>query len=140
MADRLFRQDVGTLTPGLVVLNGYCTTTTSGTLTTTSTSKQYGFTVTKTAAKTGRYTITLNDSYNELLGVHVTLTGPADAIWTASRGVFKGLRNAPAAGSAVTTFDIQFALNADGTQTDTEIADGASFYITIFLKNSNLEL
>lgn len=139
MADRAFKQNLGTLTPNLVILSGYCTTTTSGTLATGTTSKQYGFSVAKTAAKTGRYTITLNDTYNEFVGCSVVLTGPADVIWTASKGQFLGARNLPAAGVKVTTFDIQFGLTADATHTDAEVADGAAFYITIFLKNSSLE-
>jgi hypothetical protein len=139
MADRAFRQNIGTLTPGLIILSGYCTTTTSGTLATTSTSKQFGFSVAKTAAKTGRYTITLQDPYTEFVNCNVTLTGPADVIWTANKGQFLGCRNLPAAGVKVTTFDIQFGLTADATHTDTEIADGAAFYLTILLKNSNVE-
>ena len=56
-------------------------TTTSGTIDAAASDpiEEARFTVTKTAAKTGRYTITLPDKYRKFCGGFVTILGPDDA-------------------------------------------------------------
>lgn len=115
---------------GVVKLYGTFTTTTSGTI---GSSSCKGFSVAKTATETGRYTVTLGDKWNGLLGVNVAIEGAADAAYTASQGLCSLLRNVDV--SSAKTLDIQFADPA--TSADAELEDGAKVYIEITLKNSS---
>jgi hypothetical protein len=118
MSNRYFTQEKGTITRGVVRLFGDFTTTTSGTISTTSGANHLndGFTVAKTSAKTGRYTITLEDVYTRLLGVNVIVQGADDSLYTDDKGLKHFIRavNLPAK-----TLYLQFACPG------TNITDGA---------------
>ena len=132
MANRLYKQFQGTLEAGVVYLYGSGTTSTSGTLAST-TGK--GFTITKTAAKTGRYTITLADKYTSLLNCNITIQTSADVAYTASKGIVAMVRNVSVSGSPA-TLQVQF-MTAVATPADTELEDGAKFFVELVLKNSS---
>lgn len=131
MANRLFKQFQGTLEQGVVKLYGSVTTSTSGTIA-SKTGK--GLTITKTASKTGRYTVTLADKYTAMLGCSVLVEGSTDAAYTASKGLVSFLRNVPT--SSVTSFDVQFT-TVGATPADAELEDGAVFLVEVVLKNSS---
>lgn len=132
MANRYYKQFQGTLEAGVVKLFGSVVTSTSGTIA-SSTGK--GLTITKTAGKTGRYTVTLADKYTALLGVSVVLVGSTDAAYTSAKGDVSFLRNVNV-GASVPYFEIQWA-DADGSPADAEIENGAGFYVEVTLKNSS---
>lgn len=132
MANRLFKQFQHTLEQGVVKLFGQVVTSTSGTI---SSSSCKGFTIAKTATEAGRYTVTLSDSYYQLLSVHVNLVGASDAAYTDGKGMYMGLLRNVSVNDSTPTFDIQF--NDPDTNVDAEVADSASFYIEITLKNSS---
>jgi hypothetical protein len=131
MANRLYKQFQGTLEAGVVMLYGSVVTSTSGTIA-SKTGK--GFTITKTASETGRYTITLADKYTSLLSVRVSVVGAADAAYTGSKGLMSFLRNVDV--SSAGTFDVQFT-TVVATPADAELPDAASFLIEVTLKNSS---
>lgn len=132
MANRLFKDNAKTLEGGVVKLFGKLVTTTSGTVDTTNTAAK-GFAITKTAAETGRYTLTLEDNYTSLLGASVIIEGAADAAYTSAKGNVAFLRNV-----AVTTgtLDVQFC-DADGSAADAELENGAKVYFELTLKNTD---
>jgi len=133
-----FRQgNVSTMSPGMVVLCGRVTTSTGGTVSAVDV-RGGGVTVTKTPAKTGRYTFTLIDaadtSLSELILLHadVTLIGPDDAAMTDAKGRDKVIRDIDIGGGADDgTFEIQFT-DAD-TGADANIEDAAGFTFMIVL-------
>ena len=131
MANRLLKS-LNTLEAGVVKLYGKVVTTTSGTVGSTSCK---GFSVAKTGSETGRYTVTLSDSYQGFLGCQVTLVGAADAAYTSAKGLVAFVRNVSVADSTP-TFQIQFC-DPDGSAADAEVEDAAEFYLEITLKNSS---
>jgi hypothetical protein len=133
MASRSWRPEQGSLTDGVVTLHGKVTTSTSGTI---GSQSCRGFTVAKDASEAGRYTVTLEDDYNSLLNVLVTLEADAaDTAYTTDKGQMVILREVAVNGSDQ-TFKIQFTTG--DSQADAEVEDAAVFYITIWLKNSSL--
>lgn len=134
-------EQVRTQSPGVVQVRGFVTTTTSGTV------GSYnvfggGATVTKTAAKTGRYTITLTPPAAEsvavlasltFMGGYATLVGPDDAALTNSKGVINFFRDddISTTGAKDGTIELQWTLATGTAQADTEVQDGASFYFCI---------
>lgn len=131
-ANRYFRPMSGVLESGIVKLFGKVVTSTSGTVSSTSCK---GFSIAKTSAKTGRYTVTLENLYKGLKSVNVMIVGSTDAAYTSAKGIVSFLRNV--AVDSTGTFDIQFA-DADGSAADAELEDAAQFYVEITLKNSSL--
>ncbi len=129
MANRLFNQFQQSLESGIVNLYGSMTIGTSGAIDSSSTK---GFTIAKTSGETGRYTVTLNDKYNELKICNVVCVGPADAALTDASGIIVSLRNDAVASAK--TFDIQFSRNT--TLADTNPTSGIIVKIEIVLKNS----
>jgi hypothetical protein len=105
------------------------TTSTSGTVASSAAS---GLAVTKTATEAGRYTLTLEDKYYELLSASVVVQGAADAAYTATKGLVPFIRGVDVASKVLY---VQFADPA--TSADAELADGASFYVELTLKNSS---
>ncbi|MDQ3023393.1 MAG: hypothetical protein M3R04_03250 [bacterium] len=142
-ASRNFSPLVGSVRKGVVKLYGTFATTTSGTLSTTAitSAKQAGFTVTKTASKTGRYTIQLIESsglaatYNALLQVNTTVIGGDDAALTTTKGLTAVVRDNDVATDG--TFEVQFVTTNSGNA-DTELQDSASFMLEIVLANSTV--
>lgn len=131
MANRYFKQFQGTLEAGVVKLFGSATTTTSGTI---GSSTGKGLTITKTSAKTGRYTVTLADKYTALLAVSVALQGATDAAYTSAKGLTWILRNVNV-GASTPYFEIQFN-DPDGSPADADVESGAIFFVEVTLKNT----
>jgi len=126
---------------------GRAVTTTSGTL---STATQPGLwarsplLITKTATKTGRYTINCGNPYMQFLGGFPTLIGPDDATWGAkAKGInwfFRDMDIDASAGSASAsdgTCELQFTNpSTDATnQIDSELPDGTIFTVAILVAN-----
>lgn len=131
MANRLLKP-TSCLEAGVVKLFGSVVTTTSGTIGSTSCK---GFSIAKTGSETGRYTVTLADTYQKLLSVNVNVIGATDAAATSAKGLVSFLRNVSVT-DATPTFDIQFC-DADGSPADAELQDAAELLIEITLKNSS---
>jgi hypothetical protein len=129
MANRYFQQFSMTPMHGVVKLYGKVTTTTGGTI--GSSSLTYG-SIAKTATETGRYTVTLEDSYVDFVNCSVIVQGSTDAAYTTTAGLIAYVRNV-SVNDSTPTFQIQFADNA---LADAELADGAIFYFEVTLKNS----
>lgn len=121
MANRTF-YEVQSLDREVKVLYGYVPFGASGAVGTVNAN---GFTVTKVAATTGRYTITLSDKYNELLGCSFTVFNNATAIgeqWEVRVGL-----------TSNTTITIEHVSDAGAAA---DAADGTGVYITLALRNS----
>jgi len=134
MANTSFQPIAGSKTNGVIKLYGQVTLGNSGAI---SSSSCDGFTIAKTASKTGRYTVTLGQNYNKLLGCSVQIIGPDDAAFTDAKGVDPKLRDNDVGGGANDgTFEIQF-VDAD-SGADAEVQDSAVLLIEITLKNSSV--
>lgn len=133
MANRYFQQFSGTPVHGVVSLYGTVTTSTSGAI--SSSSVTYG-SIVKTATKTGRYTVTLADSYVGFLDANVIVESSSDAAYGTAKGVIPVLRNVAVTTSTGGTLNIQFI---DKALADAELPDGAKFYFRIDLKNSSAQ-
>jgi hypothetical protein len=134
MASTNLQHFAGSKTNGAVALFGTMTTSTSGTV---STSSVEGFTITKTATKTGRYTITLGQNYNKLLFANAVIVGPDDTAMTDAKGTQFVIRdNDVGAGANDGTFELQFIDSDSGA--DAELQDAAIIMITIWVKNSSV--
>lgn len=132
MANRLFNQFANTLESGVVKLFGTMTIGASGAITASSCK---GFSVVKTAATTGRYTITLNDKYNSLKAIDIRSQGPADAALTSTSGIIASIRNV-AVSSTIPILQVQFSSNTN--LADADPTSGIVVYFEITLKNSSL--
>lgn len=116
-------------------LAGDFTTTTSGTLSTTAFTSvaDAGFLLTKTAGKTGRYTVQVWEGYKRLRSCVVTLTGTDDAALTDAKGANYRLRAIDIGlNNKDGTFEIQFIKNTDSS--DAEVQDGAIIKIALELE------
>lgn len=90
-----------------------------------------GFTVAKTAAEAGRYTITFDELVSDIVLVGATIIGAADAAYNNAAGGsgMTFLRNkAP----TTRTVDVQFTRN--DTSADAEITDNFSFQLSFAIK------
>lgn len=118
-----------------VTFHSRLVTTTNGTLAATSgvanpTWTPAGQVAAKTAAKTGRYTITLPVNYRRLLQVIATVIGPDDAAYTTVKGVDAFVRDVDiGAGAQDGTVEIQFGRS--DTEADAELMDAAEVMLTI---------
>ena len=131
MANRMFREEFYSLTSNDVKLFGSVVIGSTGAI---SSQSNLGFSVAKTATETGRYTVTLEDSYNALLNCSVISLVATDAAVGATNGFIPVLRNVSVADSTP-TFDIQFT---DAAGADADPASGYQFYIEITLRNSSV--
>ena len=84
MADRYFKQYRLSLETAIVSLYGKVVTGSTGAITVADTSTK-GFAVTRTAA--GEYKVKLEDNYNELKSVNVTVSGPNSGDYTTAKGM-----------------------------------------------------
>lgn len=132
MASRNFKPGPVAIEKGLVVLYGKVTTSTSGTI---ASSDCRGFSIAKTGAETGRYTITLEDAYAALRACNVTVEGAADAAYGNAKGLASMVRGVDVANKVLY---VQF-VNAAQPQADAEVDDAAVFYIELVLKNSSVD-
>lgn len=143
-------EQMRTQSPGIVMVAGYVTTTTNGTIDTTKTNiPGGGASIVKTAAKTGRYTITIAPPTAEstsvlanlvFLGGGACLIGPPDIALTNSKGVIPFFRQddisqtSPSGTSAKDgTIELQWTLATGTAQADTDVQDAATFYFWLFL-------
>lgn len=124
MANRNFYPARGSLSREVVKLYGNVTIGGSGAVSAVSAK---GFTVAKTGSETGRYTITLEDTYTAFRGAHVTVEGADDAALTA---FYAAVRNVDV-GSAK-TLDIQLV---SAIATDANPASGDVLHIELTLQN-----
>lgn len=131
MANRMFRSEFYTLNPKVVKLFGSVTVGSSGAI---SSQSCKGFSVALTDSETGRYTVTLADTYNAFLGCQVTPVVATDAAIGTSAGFIATVRNVSVADSTP-TFDIQFS---DAAGADADPASGVVFYLEISLQNSSI--
>ena len=132
MASRNFYRDDGTLTKGVVALYGKVVLGAAGVI---SSQQCDGFTVAKTAAEAGRYTITLQDKFIAVLNVGVNIVGATDAAYTGAKGQFFGLlRNI--AVQTTSTFDVQ--LQTPTTQADAEAEDNVTLLVAFRFLNSTI--
>ena len=129
MANKRFKQFPLTLESNIVKLYGEMTIGATGAISSSSTK---GFSIAKTAAETGRYTVTLQDAYPSLKNVSVVSVGPADAALTSASGIISSVRNEAVSSSK--TFDIQFSSNVD--LADANPSSGIRVLVEITLKNS----
>lgn len=130
MANKDFKGEVRTYEGGIIKLFGKVVTSTSGTIASQSCK---GFSVAKTGSETGRYTVTLDDKYQELMGCSVAVEGTADAAYTTANGLNWFLRGV-AVDASTPLFYIQF--NRTDTAADAEVEDAAEFYVEMSLKNT----
>jgi hypothetical protein len=115
---------------GVIKLYGKFVTTTSGTIGSQSCK---GFSVAKTGAEAGRYTVSLEDQYMALLMVNAIVVGAADTAYTTTKGLIPMLRNVDVTDSTP-GFDLQFV---QSSLADAELLDAAEVYIEITLKNTS---
>ncbi len=124
---------IQSLSPGDRVICLEFTTTTNGTIN-ASLTKATGAVITKTAAKTGRYTIQCGsaldkNTYAHIVQVLTTIVGPADAAFTTAKGLVSAIRNDALATNG--TIDVQFV--RPDTYADAELQDGARVFVTIIV-------
>lgn len=132
MANRAWKKEFNTLTPGIVTLHGVVKLGSTGAIS-SQTSK--GFTVTRTSA--GLYLVTLQDNYIELLKSLVTLRTATTVPAAATSGtVFHRNKAGNLVDGGAKTFTFQ-AVRAD-TQVAAEVEDNAELEIEIVLRNSSV--
>ena len=135
MANRYFSGPVQTLETEIKQLHGTVVFGASGAVTT---ALNKGFTVVKTATKTGRYTLTMGksaaiDTYYEFKGLNAIVEGPADA--AIADGFIPIVRNVDTT-NGFSTVEIQLV---DVTGADAEPTSGNKLHITLHVKNSSVE-
>jgi len=141
--DRMWKQDIKTLIPGLRIVHAEIATTTSGTLASTYV-KQWGIKLTKTGGQTGRYTINLlkSDGNNAnavyLVNALATLIGPDTAAYANSKGIIGFIRaDDVSRNNNDGTFELQWVISTATGQADTELADGTVMKVTLWLADSS---
>lgn len=134
-------EQMKTQSPGVIAVMGLVVTSTGGTIS-SSNIPGGGASIAKTAAKTGRYTITLTPpaavglTNLTLMGAFAALIGPDDAALTAGKGTKAIFRDddISTTGAKDGTIELQWTRNNGITDdNDTEVQDGASFYFCIFV-------
>ena len=110
-------------------------TTTGGTISTTLSDQtaDSGLTVVKTGSETGRYTVTTPCPHKRLLHGWATIIGADDAAYGAvTLGIIGIVRDVDIASDG--TVEVQF-IGSNAGWADAEIADGASFMLTLMVEN-----
>lgn len=124
----------GCSTHGLVILEGYFATITSGTIDTTSgTSYDPGFSVTKTASEAGRYTITLDRKSYRFAGGIATVIGADDTAYTTAKGLDVLWRDDDIATDG--TIELQFVRS--DTAADAELENSAKVKLILFIVDTD---
>lgn len=89
-----------------------------------------GVVATKTATKTGRYTLQLPSKYRRLLWVNAAVIGTDDAAYTTAKGLNSFVRdNDVDGGAADGTVEVQF--NRTDTAADAEVIDSATLLFRV---------
>lgn len=137
MGQRIYQPLFGSTRKGIVLLFGKVVLGASGAISSQTGAKLAGFTVEKTATKTGRYTLTLDKNYNELLYGHVTVVGADDAAYTTAAGIDCIIRDVDTGGGAGDgTFELQ--LTRSDTSADAEAINSAELRIFIAVCDSSV--
>lgn len=131
MANRVWKKEFNTLTPGVVTLHGVAKLGTTGAVS-SQTSK--GFSVARTGV--GLYTVTLEDVYSELLKCVVNLRTAAAVTGATAGSMFVRNKTGNLVDGGAKTFTFQ-AVRAD-TQVAAEVEDNAQLEIEIVLRNSGV--
>lgn len=139
--NRAWKEDIKTLIPGERHVHAKIATTTSGTLASTYL-QQYGLKVTKTATKTGRYTLQLIDHLGAAQNARgfvngvVNLIVADDAALTTTKGLGAVFRDDDiGTGANDGTIEVQLVQTNAGNA-DTEVQDGAILCITLILADA----
>lgn len=127
---RNFYQECQSLRRGRVTLFGKVVLGAGGAISTNVDRRSAGFTVTKTATKTGRYTLTFDDVGYHFLGMSVNIVGPDDAAMTDAKGVFLGVVRDD---DLATDGTIEFQMQDADSMADAEVQDSATLYIVVNL-------
>lgn len=123
--------------PGLVLIRGEFTTTTSGTIDTGATSGGVGISsVAKTGSETGRYTITLAAPFKKIDAMGYAIVGPDDTAMTDAKGIEAVWRDDDIATDG--TIELQFIDGDSGA--DTELQDAAKVTFWLLLKNTSVSV
>lgn len=142
-------QKMKTQSPGVIAVSGVVVTSTSGTVA-SSNIWGGGASIAKTAAKTGRYTLTLAPPVNAanltplanlvFMGGFASLLLTDDTAAANSKGVIPFFRRddisatSPVGSSAKDgTIELQWTLATGTAQADTDVQDGAAFFFTVFV-------
>jgi hypothetical protein len=83
-----------------------------------------GFSVVKTAAEVGRYTVTLAKGYNRISYAHMVVEIATDAAATSAKALVTAVRNVNASGKSA-DFQLTIPPLAAGAGVDAEAQDGA---------------
>lgn len=121
-------------------LSHFChkvTTSTSGTIASQDEPADSGVIATKTASKTGRYTIQLPDKYRKFCGGFASVRGPDDAVYGAkTKGSMAFFRaNDIDSNNLDGTIEVQFVQFSDATNTiDAELPDSTVFFVHLWVE------
>lgn len=133
-------KDVRTLIPGQRIVHCRVATTTSGTL--AATQVNWGLKLTKTAAKTGRYTCQLvnadgsNANAVAFVNAFVALIGADDTAYPTAKGLPYIMRaDDIGKNNNDGTIELQFC-EPETAAADAEVADGAVINVTFYLRDS----
>ena len=130
MANRIFSPLKGSLTRGITCLTGNWLFGGSGAVTVSA----RGFSVGTLGASGGLQTVTLEDKYNELLGVEITLVGDED--WSPFESTIVELTGEDVNGDR--TISLRYIKSRAGTVQSHSNTDGKKALCMIWLKNSGL--
>lgn len=138
MGQRAYVPILGSVSRGMVFLAGRFLLGSSGAIgATVDSAKHCGFTLTKTATKTGRYTVALDKNYNRVIWADAKVWGADDAAYTTAKGLDVLLRDDDVGqGAADGTFEIQFVRSDTGA--DAEVEDARTLSIMIVVRDANL--
>lgn len=128
-ADRYFYPGAKTLTRETVKLYGKAVIGASGAITSQVCD---GFSLTLTDSEAGRYTVSLEDTYSDLLGCGVTVQEADDAAVTATEGLIAFVRNVDVADATTPQFYVQF-VGTDGNASDADVGSGHTIFLEITL-------
>lgn len=135
--------EVGCIDQAMTIIAGRVVTSTNGTIASQDV-RGGGCTVTKTAAKNGRYTLTLVASGDVaitdyiFLALWATVIGPDDAAYTTAKGAVPLIRDIDIGeGADDGTVEIQF-MEPQTADADAELMDAAGFSFILLLGHKKI--
>ena len=137
MPQRTYVPLKGAVHRGLVPLFNRVVLGASGAVSSQDSAKDAGFVVTKTAAKTGRYTLTFDKNYNRVEFIDARVIGADDSAYTTAKGIDFFLRDDDVGrGAGDGTIEIQFARS--DTEADAAIEDSREILIMAWVRDASL--
>lgn len=137
MAQRSYQPLLGSVQRGVVPLFSRVVLGSSGAVSSQDGAKLAGFTVTKTASKTGRYTITLDKNYARLLWADVRIIAADDTAYTTAKGADVLIRDDDVGrGAGDGTFELQFCRS--DTEADAEVEDSRDLLFMVVVRDANV--